>query len=60
MDGEAPTTRRPHWDQPTYWFVVAEVAREQGNHQAAAAALRQLDRLGVHVKYDSPVPEGKR
>ena len=43
---------RDHRDQPTYWFAVLEIAREQDNYELAAEAQRQLGRLGVRVVYD--------
>jgi hypothetical protein len=43
-----PTTTA---DWPTYWFVRLERAVEEGDHEQAAEAQRQLRRLGVEVKY---------
>jgi hypothetical protein len=45
----------PH-DMPLYWFAKLERAVEEGNHQDAADAQRQLDRLGVHVAFGRPKP----
>jgi hypothetical protein len=42
-----------------YWFARLEKAVEQGEHQAAAEAQRQLARLGVQVNYGRPRPGGK-
>jgi hypothetical protein len=38
-------------DWPVYWFAALERAVEDGDHQAAAEAQRQLSRLGVEVRY---------
>ncbi|MBN2216548.1 MAG: hypothetical protein JW719_04145 [Pirellulales bacterium] len=38
-------------EQPTYWFVLLEIARERGDFESAAEASRQLRRLGVSVRY---------
>jgi hypothetical protein len=45
-------TNTDHRDTTTYWFVVLEIAREQGNFERAAEAQRQLRRLGVRVSYE--------
>jgi len=37
-----------------YWFARLEKAVEQGDHQAAAEAQRELERLGVRVAYRQP------
>jgi hypothetical protein len=37
-----------------YWFARLEKAVEQGDHQAAAEAQRELARLGVRVAYGRP------
>jgi hypothetical protein len=47
-------TDPPVNDWPLYWFVALEKAVEQGDHQAAAEAERQLRRLGVRVAYGRP------
>jgi hypothetical protein len=41
----------PASDWPVYWFAKLERAVEEGDHQAAAEAQRQLSRLGVDVRY---------
>jgi hypothetical protein len=46
-----PTTDPPATEWPLYWFALLEKAVEQGDHQAAAEAQRQLARLGVRVSY---------
>jgi hypothetical protein len=38
---------------PLWWFVRLEKAVEQGDH-AAAEAQRELERLGVRVRYGRP------
>jgi hypothetical protein len=49
------TDSRNHQDEPTYWFAVLEIAREQCDFERAAEAKRQLRRLGVCVSYDRAV-----
>lgn len=44
----------PATDWPLYWFARLEHAVEDGNHAAAAEAQRELDRLGVKVRYGRP------
>jgi hypothetical protein len=44
----------PPTDWPMYWFAQLEKAVECGDHQAAAEAQRQLERLGVRVAYGRP------
>jgi hypothetical protein len=44
-------------DWPLYWFAVLEKAVEVGDHQAAAAAQRELARVGVQVRYGRPDPD---
>ena len=39
---------------PLWWFAQLEKAVEKGDHQAAAEAQRELDRLGVRVSYGRP------
>ena len=41
-------------DQPMYWFILLDKAVERGDHAAAAEAQRQLDRIGVRVRYGRP------
>lgn len=41
-------------DWPLYWFARLEKAVENGDHQAAAKAQRELARLGVRVFYGRP------
>ena len=56
MSIEPTNNGRNHRDQPTYWFAVLEIAREQGDFEGAAEAKRQLQRLGVCVSYERPQP----
>jgi hypothetical protein len=44
----------PISEQPIYWFAKLEKAVEEGDHQAAAEAQRELARLGVQVNYGHP------
>jgi hypothetical protein len=46
-----PTPTEDYTDEPIYWFAVLDRAVERGDHAAAADAQRQLDRLGVRVRY---------
>ncbi len=41
-------------DWPLWWFARLEAAVERGDHVAAAEAQRQLERLGVDVRYGRP------
>lgn len=45
-------------DSPTAWFAVLESARQRGDHERAAEAIRQLRRLGVTVKFGKPKLSG--
>lgn len=57
----SPTnTKRDHRDEPTYWFALLEIAREKGDYEAAAEAVRQLKRLGVSVSYSRRKAEEAR
>ncbi len=38
-------------DWPSYWFVELERAISEGNFVAAATAQRELERLGVTVRW---------
>lgn len=40
--------------QPVFWFVRLETAVKAGDLEEAAAAVRELRRLGVEVKYRRP------
>jgi hypothetical protein len=45
-------------DWPLYWFAKLEKAVEEGDHQAAAEAQRELAKLGVRVSYGRPYEKG--
>jgi hypothetical protein len=53
----AKTPAEDYTDEPLYWFAVLDLAVEQGDHQAAAEAQRELERLGVSVRYGRPCRE---
>jgi hypothetical protein len=44
-------------DWPLYWFARLEKAVDQGDHQVAAEAQRELARLGVRVSYGRPTAD---
>ena len=48
-----PTAAEDYRQQPIYWFTLLDKAVEQGDH-AAAEAQRELERLGVSVRYGRP------
>ncbi len=50
-------SKPPVTDWPLYWFARLEKAVEEGDHQAAAEAQRELARLGVRVAYGRPNPK---
>lgn len=50
---------RDHQNEPTYWFVILEIARERGDFEGAAEAKQQLHRLGVCVSYERPQTQKK-
>jgi hypothetical protein len=41
-------------DWPLWWFARLEAAIERGDRRAAAESLRQLDRLGIEVRFTLP------
>ncbi len=41
-------------DCPTAWFAELELARERDDYARAACAMRELERLGVRVKFVRP------
>ncbi len=49
----------PTQNWPLYWFAKLEKAVEDGDHEAAVAAQRELARLGVRVSYGRPLVGGK-
>jgi hypothetical protein len=38
-------------DWPLYWFARLEQAVNDGDHESAALAQRELKKLGVHVRF---------
>lgn len=44
-----PASNRPS-DQPIYWFATLEAALDNGDLEAAALAVQELRRLGIHVR----------
>jgi hypothetical protein len=56
MPDNKPEEARNPQQAPTYWFAVLEIARERGDFERAADAQRQLERLGIVVRYR---PRGK-
>jgi hypothetical protein len=49
-----PAAAAKNIDWPLWWFLRLEAAVERGDHVAAAEAQRELERLGVHVRYGHP------
>lgn len=45
-------------NSPVAWFVIMERAIEDGDFDLAAKAKRELDRLGIIVKYRKPKRKG--
>ena len=56
-DIELERARAEAVDSPTAWFAMLEHARRVGDFKAAAEAQRQLERLGVRVRFGRPVAE---
>jgi hypothetical protein len=40
-------------DSPIYWFDILAIARRNGDYERAAEAQRELERLGVQVRFRS-------
>jgi hypothetical protein len=53
------TAQEPVIEWPVWWFVRLEAAVERGDHAAAAEAQRELEHLGVQVRYGRPRPQGE-
>jgi hypothetical protein len=51
MSGVCCSVDLPVLEWPLYWFAKLEKAVDEGDHQGAARAQRQLARLGVLVRY---------
>lgn len=45
-------------DWPLWWFAGLEAALNRGDYASAARALRQLEHLGVSVRYRIPRKHG--
>lgn len=62
MDQNAATkdSRQQVADSPLAWFVVLDNARETNDFRRAAAAQRELERLGVVVRYVGNQKKGAR
>jgi uncharacterized protein YPO0396 len=50
----APAIAPDAYDVPMYWFAILDQAVERGDHDTAAQATRELERLGVRVQYGRP------
>jgi hypothetical protein len=46
-------------DSRVYWYVVLDQAHERGEYDRAAQAQRQLERLGVKVRYQRQTRRGE-
>jgi hypothetical protein len=49
-------TEHDRIDWPLWWFARLEAAIERGDYAAAARAQRELERLGVTVRYRGRQP----
>jgi hypothetical protein len=47
-DTDTPT------DWPLWWFAKLESAIERGDHRAARTAIKNLERLGIEVRFTLP------
>ncbi len=47
----------PVAEWPLWWFARLEASIERGDYHSAAEALRELERLGVTVKYRGRQPQ---
>ncbi len=56
MSRHPPNTAVPddYTREPIYWFALLDKAIERGDHPAAAQAQKELERLGVNVRYGRP------
>jgi len=50
---DAPQSQTRDW--PLWWFARLENALERGDHAAARLALRNLDRLGIEIRFVLPL-----
>jgi hypothetical protein len=51
---EAPMNQAIERDDPAVWFLLLERGRKTGDFALAARAKRELERLGVFVRYRRP------
>jgi hypothetical protein len=49
-----PPRDPPVTELPVYWFAILDGATARGDLQRAIDAQRQLERLGVRVRYGRP------
>jgi hypothetical protein len=57
--GEHTKSDTEYRNSPVVWFCILEQAKQQNDFERAAEAKRQLERLGVVVKYRRIVkPQG--
>jgi hypothetical protein len=56
MQTTTPTGPPPVKDWPLWWFSKLEAALKRGNHHEARQAIRQLERLGIEVRFTLPPP----
>jgi hypothetical protein len=47
-----PSHPRDCRNEPSYWFIILEIARERDDAEGESEAYRNLLRLGVHVAYE--------
>jgi hypothetical protein len=45
---------------PVYWFFLLQKAVDEGDFVGAIHAIRELEQLGVHVRYGRPRPSRPR
>lgn len=54
MPGKTKQSSYEPIDSPTAWFAMLERARRVEDYELAAKAKRELERLGVKVKWGQP------
>jgi hypothetical protein len=52
------TTQIADWR--LWWFARLDSAIERGDHRAAREAIKNLERLGIEVRFTLPPEEGSR
>ena len=45
-------------DSPVVWFTILETARKQGDFTQATKAQKELERLGVQVRFSTGRQDG--